>query len=117
MLSNLLNLSKVELIGVYPIHVTQDSINEAIKYHLFDWMADDQWNYTLPIHWDAFENLVLVELQLSGKLTKESLNGIYHKFEVPYMPFYLSSDGSELLDETQAIKTNNRRFCFFLHGF
>jgi hypothetical protein len=117
MFSSLLNPTHFKIIGIYPIRVTQDSINEAIKYHMFDWMADDQWHYTLPIRWNAFENLVLVELQWSGKIKKESVKSIYHKFEVPYMPFYLSADGTELINEKQASQTANRRICFFLHGF
>ena len=117
MLSNLFNPTHFEIIGIYPIHVTQDSINEAIKYHMFDWMADEHWHYILPIRWHAFENLVLVELQWSGKLKKENLKTIYHQFEVPYMPFYLSTDGTEFLNEEQAKQTDNRRTCFFLHGF
>jgi hypothetical protein len=117
MLSKLFSTSKVELIGVYPIHVTRDSINKAVIYHLFDWMIDDMGNYNLPIDWNMFENLVLVELQWAGKFTTERLKGVLHQFEVPYMPFFLSTDGECLLNEESAMQASDRRICFFLHKF
>ena len=117
MFSKLLNPSKIQLVGVYPIRVTQDSINDAIEYHLYNWMADEQGNYNLPIHWNMFENLVLVEVQWSGKFDQDSLNGTRHKFEVPYMCFYLSANGEELLNGDSAMQLSDRRICFFLHKF
>jgi hypothetical protein len=105
---------EIIIIGVYKIIPTEKSIIEAANYHDYEWLLDEEGNYTEEIDWNNHENLGLVELQFIGDIhTANVLNSISQDDQVPYMEFWIDTDGNSLISETSS--TEGLRACFFLH--
>lgn len=108
--------TNIQVVGLYNVVPSEESIIEAAHHHEYDWLLDEDGNYTDEINWDNHENLGLVELQIYGHLSPtEFINSIYQGDQVPYMEFWLDADGSSVLSEDDAVATAGRRVCFFLH--
>ena len=108
--------TEIQIVGFYKILPTEESIVEAARYHEYDWLLDEDGNYTDEINWDNHENLGLVELQVFGNISPpEFYSSISQEDQVPYMEFWLDTEGSCLLTEDEAITKQGRRVCFFLH--
>lgn len=108
--------TEIKIVGVYKINPTEDSIIEAANYHDYDWLLDEDGNYTDEIDWNSHENLGLVELQFIGDIhPADVLNTISQEDQVPYMEFWIDRDGNRLIPEEEADTTEGRRACFFLH--
>jgi hypothetical protein len=112
-----------EIVGVYKIVPTMESILEAVKFHKYHWLLDENGKYTDEIYWHVFENMCLIELQIKGcfepdifMVIKQIQPGIAKESQQsPYMEFYLDSPGEKLISEQEAEKLEDRRICFFLH--
>jgi hypothetical protein len=107
---------KFKIIGLYRIAPTKKSITQAARYHDYGWLIDDYGEYVEEIYWDNHEDLGLLEAQIRGAFApRELLALIAQDDQAPYMEFYLDSTGSRLLSPAEAIETEDRRVCFFLH--
>jgi hypothetical protein len=112
-----------DIIGVYKVIPTVESIIQAVTFHKYDWLLDDKGNFVDEIYWESFENLCLIELQVSGEFKPNLLHVISQRHskdvegseQAPYLEYYLDSYGENLLSKQEAISTDNRRVCFFLH--
>ena len=112
-----------EIIGVYKVIPTAESITKAIKFHKYDWLLRGKGEFTDEVFRENFENLCLIELRVSGEFRTSLLQTISQRRskdtdgneQVPYLEYYLDSVGKNLLSEQEAIFTDNRRVCFFLH--
>lgn len=112
-----------QLIGVYPIHPTTESIIVAARYHKYDFLINDDGRFSDPIYPENFNNLCLVELKITGEYSQTLLMNITQMLpnqrkgdgQVPYMEFYLDAAGTTLILKQQAETEANRRVCFFLH--
>ncbi|MHC1782346.1 MAG: hypothetical protein AB9891_06215 [Anaerolineaceae bacterium] len=112
-----------EIVGVYKIVPTMESILKAVKFHEYRWRLDENGEYAYEIYWDVFKNLCLFELQVKGffepdifMVIKQIQLGISEDSQQsPYMEFYMDSSGEKLLSEQEAVKSENCRICFFLH--
>lgn len=116
-------MTTFKIIGVYKITPTVESIIRAVKFQKYDWCLNDKGEYADKIYWENFEDLGLIELQVSGDFTPNLLQEISQRHsediegneQAPYLEYYLESSGKNLLSEEEAISTDNRRVCFFLH--
>ncbi len=116
-------MTTFDIIGVYKVIPTAESIIQAVTFHKYDWLLDDEGEFVDEVYWENFENLCLIELQVSGELKTNLLQAISQKRskdvegneQVPYLEYYLDSFGKNLLSEQEAISIDNRRVCFFLH--
>ena len=116
-------MTTFDIIGVYKVVPTAESIMKAIKFHKYDWLLNNKGEFTDEVFWENFENLCLIELQVSGEFETDLLQAISQRCsedtdgneQVPYLEYYLDSAGKNLLSEQDAISTDNRRVCFFLH--
>ncbi len=109
-----------KIIGVYPIKPSIESIVEAVRFHKYNWLLEEDGTYCNEITWDKFENLALIEMQVTGELPESLLNSIWlgdrpAGSQVPYLEFYLDATGTQLLSVEDAAVTENRRVCFYLH--
>lgn len=108
--------TEIKIVGVYKIIPTEESIIEAANYHDYDWLLDEDGNYTDVIDWNNQENLGLVELQFIGDINPaDVLNSISQEDQAPYMEFWIDRDGNSLITDEEADTTEGRRACFFLH--
>ena len=116
-------LTTFEIIGVYKITPTVESIIRAVTFQKYAWLLNDNGEFVDEIYWENFENLSLIELQVSGAFTPNLLQAISQRHlediegneQAPYLEYYLDSSGKNLLSEEEAISTDKRRVCFFLH--
>jgi hypothetical protein len=108
-------MTRIEIVGVYKIVPTIQSIQKAARYHHCDFMLDEQGEYVEPISWNDLENLALVELRIRGKFWPAVLSSIRQGDQAAYLEFYLDNTGARISDEDEAIESDDRRVCFFLH--
>jgi len=116
-------MSTSHIIGVYEITPTVESIIRAVKFQKYDWLLNDNGEFAGTVYWENFEHLSLVEIQVLGDFHPSSLQAISQRHpgdisgseQVPYLEFYLDPSGVNLLSENEAMSTENRRVCFFLH--
>lgn len=107
---------EINVLGVYRVLPTEESITEAARYHDYDWLLDEDQKYTDEIDWSNHDNLGLVELQVFGDISPADLfNSISQEDQVPYMEFWTDSGGCSLISEEESVTTEGRRACFFLH--
>ena len=112
-----------QIIGVYKITPTVESIIQAVKFHEYEWLLDENSEFTDLLDWQDFEKLSLIEMQVSGDFNPKLLQTISQNYygaihgsdQVPYLEYYLDASGQNLLSEEEAFSTNHRRVCFFLH--
>lgn len=109
-----------EIIGVYKVVPTVESIVQAVKFHKYKWLLDDNGEFTDEIYWGNFENLCLLEMKVQGDYLPELLTNISQRSsedveQAPYLEYYLDSSGTKLLSEEETRSTDDRRVCFFLH--
>ncbi len=108
-------MGTLEVVGIYAVIPSIESIVNAARYHECDYLLDDAGNYTDEIYWNGFENLALVEIQIQGEFSQRDIDSIKQNDQAPYMEFYLDSTGTQLVSEDEAKQTDNCRVCFFLH--
>ena len=109
--------------GVYKVTPTAESIIQAVTYHKYDWLLDPKGDFVDEVYWENFENLCLIELQISGEfkpnllqtISQRRSKDVYASEQAPYLEYYLDSLGINLLSEQEASATQNCRVCFFLH--
>jgi hypothetical protein len=117
-------MAAFQIIGVYKITPTVESIIQAVKFQQYDWLLDSNGNFAGSIYWENLENLSLIEVQVSGDFSPSLLQTISQRHagdiegreQVPYLEYYLDASGKNLLSEQEAISTDHRRVCFFLHA-
>ena len=105
----------LQIVGVYRIAPTYESILEAARYHGYHWLINQEGKYTDEIYWDSLENLALVEVQIQGRFSPDDWLLVSQNDQAPYMEFYLDDTGTRLLSEKEAIGAGVGRACFFLH--
>jgi hypothetical protein len=110
-----LGKSTYRLVGVYKIIPSEASFVNAARYHECDDLIDEKGRFTGEIDWGNYQNLALLEFQVSGTFTMNDLMKISQGDQVPYLEFYLDPSGNKCVDENQAIRRNGRRVCFFMH--
>jgi hypothetical protein len=110
-----LGKSTYRLVGVYKIIPSEASFVNAARYHECDDLLDEKGRFTGEIDWGNYQNLALLEFQVSGSFTMNDLMKISQGDQAPYMEFYLDPSGNKCVDENQAIRRNGRRVCFFMH--
>jgi hypothetical protein len=110
-----LGKSTYRLIGAYKIIPSEASFANAARYHECDDLFDEKGRFTGEIDWGNYQNLALLEFQVSGSFTMNDLMKISQGDQAPYMEFYLDPGGNKCVDENQAIRRNGRRVCFFMH--
>jgi hypothetical protein len=103
------------LIGVYKIIPSEASLVNAARYHEDPYLLDEKGRFTGEVDWANYQNLALLEFQVSGSFTMNDLMKISQGDQAPYMAFYLDPRGEKCVDENQAIRRNGRRVCFFMH--
>ena len=108
-------MADLQLIGVYRVTPTEESIVIAAKYHKYDWLINSKGRFKEEIVWDNFKNLGLLEFHVFGKYSPTDLMNISQNVQSPYMEFYLDPTGTECIQESEAINIEGRRVCFFLH--
>jgi hypothetical protein len=114
-------MTTIEIVGVYRIKPSMESILEAVRFHNYGFLLKEDGTYSDEIYWENFENLALIELQVSGEFTTSLLESISHgdqpeeDRQVPYMEFYLDRTGTRLISDNDAVTTSERHICFFLH--
>jgi hypothetical protein len=116
-------MATFQIIGVYKITPTFESIIQAVKFHKYEWLLDEKGKFADTLDWENFENLSLIELQVSGDFNPSLLQAISQRHpgdingseQVPYSEYYVDVAGKNLLSEEEAISTDHRRVCFFLH--
>jgi hypothetical protein len=111
----ILGKSTYRLVGVYKIIPSEASFVNAARYHECDDLLDEKGRFTGEIDWGNYQNLALLEFQVSGSFTMNDLMKISQGDQAPYMEFYLDPSGNKCVDENQAIRRNGRRVCFFMH--
>ena len=108
-------MADFQIIGVYRVTPTEESIVIAATYHKYDWLINSKGRFEEEIVWDNFKNLGLLEFQAFGKYSPTDLVSISQNDQSPYMEFYLDPTGTECIQESEAINIEGRRVCFFLH--
>ena len=107
---------KLEVIGIYKITPTLESILKAARFHKYDWLIDENGRYTDEINWIDFENLGLIEIQImNSPPPQELLSTISQNDQAPYLEFYLDSTGTQNLSEDEVLASSDWRLCFFIH--
>jgi hypothetical protein len=114
-MSGSMNKSTYRLVGVYKIIPSEASFVNAARYHEDPYLLDEKGRFTGEIDWGNYQNLALLEFQVSGSFTMNDLMKISQGDQVPYMAYYLDPRGEKCVDENQAIRRNGRRVCFFMH--
>jgi hypothetical protein len=117
------SMATFQIIGVYKITPTVESIIQAVKFHKYEWLLDENDKFADTLDWEKFENLSLIEMQVSGDFSPRLLQAISQRHagdfdgseQVPYLEYYLDESGKNLLSEQEAVSTDHRRVCFFLH--
>lgn len=105
-----------KIIGVYKIQPTIETIMKAVDYHGYDFLLNEDGEFTDHIYWDDLKNLFLIELGITGPFSGSAeLSNIVHQDQAPYMEFFLDESGNELITEEQAVQASQSRVCFFLH--
>ena len=104
-----------EIVGVYRITPTIESIASAARYHRCDYLLDEHGDFKDDIRWDSFKNLALLEILTQGKFSPEEMTSIGQDDQAAYMEFYLDGTGTRLMSEDEARQSDTRRVCFFLH--
>jgi hypothetical protein len=107
--------STYRLVGVYKIIPSEASFVNAARYHEDPYLLDEKGRFTGEIDWGNYQNLALLEFQVSGSFTMNDLMKISQADQAPYMAYYLDPRGEKCVDENQAIRRNGRRVCFFMH--
>jgi hypothetical protein len=107
--------SAYRLVGVYKIIPSEVSFVNAARYHECDFLLDEVGRFTGEVDWANYQNLALLEFQVSGSFTMNDLLKISQGDQAPYMEYYLDPRGEKCVDENQAIRRNGRRVCFFMH--
>ena len=59
-------MATFNLVGLYEIIPSQQSLILAAKFHGYDWLLNKDGNYEEEIDWNEFKNLGLVEAQVFG---------------------------------------------------
>lgn len=116
-------MATIQIIGNYKITPTVESILQAVKFHKYEWLLEGNGNFADTLHWESFENLSLIEMQISGDFHPSLLQATSQRYagdingseQAPYLEYYLDASGKKLLSEKEAISTDPRRVCFFLH--
>jgi len=108
-------MATFNLIGLYKIVPTLESLIFAAKFHRYDWLITSNNKFSDEVKWDDFENLGLLEIQIFGEYSPADLLNIRQNSQSPYLEFYLDPTGIEYLKEGDAVNTDDRRVCFFLH--
>ena len=116
-------MATFQIIGVYKITPTVESITQAAKFHKYEWLLDEKRKFTDTLDLQDFVNLSLIEMQVSGDFNPGLLQTISQTYaddingseQVPYLEYYLDASGKKLLSDEEAISTDYRRVCFFLH--
>ncbi len=109
-------MTEFKIVGLYRVVPTKESITQAARYHDYNWLIDENGEYVDEIYSDNHENLGLLEVQIGGSFAPSDLLAtISQGDQAPYMEFYLDSTGTRPLSEDDAIETEDRRICFFLH--
>lgn len=108
-------MTDFQLVGIYQITPTEESIAIAARYHKYDWLIDSKGKYKENIVWNNLTNLGLLEFQVFGNYTPAMLTHISQGDQSPYMEFYLDPSGIRCILEKEAIDIEGRRICFFLH--
>jgi hypothetical protein len=108
-------MAEYTLIGTYSISLSKESIEQAIRYHGYDWLLNESGEYGGTFSEDDFANLVLIEMQANGYFAPSDLSGIAQEDQAPYMEFYCDATGTQLLSEVEGVQEEQRRICFFLH--
>ena len=116
-------MTTFEIIGVYNVSPTTETIIRAVKLYNYYWLLDEKDKFTDEINWKNLENLCLIEIQISGEFKPDFLQTISQRHsdnidgseQAPYLEYYLNSSGKNLLSEQEDISTDTRRVCFFLH--
>ncbi len=92
-----------------------ESMSAAAKYYGYDWLMDSQGRFQEAVESNTFENLALLEFQVMGAFSPRELEGISQGEQAPYLEAFLDVSGTKRLSEKEAIQTDGRRVCFFLH--
>lgn len=92
-----------------------ESLSVAAKYYHYDWLIDSQGRYKAKVDWNAFQNLCLLEFEVRGEFSPSELEEITQGDQAPYLEAYLDTSGTRRLSEDEAIQTDGRRVCFFMH--
>lgn len=108
-------MASFNLIGFYKIIPTQESIVLAAKFHEYDWLINGEGEYVEKIDITSLINLYLFEFQVAGIYSPNELLEIKQGDQSPYLEYYTDPTGENYLNENDAIHTDNRRVCFFLH--
>ncbi len=108
-------MTEYQVIGIYSISPTDESLVEAARYHGYQWLVSEAGKYLDAYSEDDFVKLVLVELEVDGQFSPEDLSKICQDDQAPYMEFYLDANGTQLLSASEATSQEKRRVCFFLH--
>jgi hypothetical protein len=116
-------MTTFEIIGVYKIVPTVESITQAVKFQKYDWLLNGNGEFADTIYPENFRNLSLIEIQVLGDFNPSLLQAIAQRHpgdknggeQAPYFEYYLDSSGTNLLSENAAMSSENRRACFFLH--
>lgn len=108
-------MAKFNLIGLYQIAPTLESLVVAAKFHRYDWLVTSSDEFKDEIRWDEFINLGLFEFQVYGEYLPTDLSNIHQDDQSPYLEFHLDPAGVLDINDGDAIKTDGRRVCFFLH--
>ncbi|SRR6266496_3214700 len=116
-------MTTFQIIGVYKIVPTVKSIIQAVKFQKYDWLLNGNGEFAGTIYSENFRNLSLIEVQVSGDFNPSLLQAISQRHPVdknggeqaPYLEYYLDSSGTNFLSENEAMSSENRRVCFFLH--
>ena len=69
-------MTTFDIIGVYKVIPTTESIIQAVKFHKYDWLLGDKGKFVDEIYWESFDNLCLIELQVSGEFKPNLINVI-----------------------------------------
>lgn len=108
-------MAHYQVVGVYKVEPTKDSIRQAITYHGDNFLLDEKGEFADEIVWENLEDLALIELDLRDAFSPKELLTISQNDQAVYMEFYLDEDGLSLINEEQAISLQSRRLAFFLH--
>lgn len=107
--------AQIQILGVYRITPTEESIVEAARYHECPWLLDERGAFTDVVSWDSLRDLGLVEMLIAGPFAATCLMQVRQGDQCPYLEYYLDSEGTSLLSVREAEQAPCRRVCFFLH--
>jgi hypothetical protein len=90
-------MTTFEVVGMYRITPTVESITAAVQYHGDEFLLDELGNYVDEIPWEDLTDLGLAEVEIQRPFSLED------------------ASGTRLLPEKEAMEEVGRRLCFFLH--